>query len=125
VSTVLDAGGLVAIDRHDRLVVAMIRVSQRDRVPVKTTATALAQVWRDGARQANLARFLPGIDVAALDESVAKATGALLRRARTADIVDAHVALLVQGDDSVLTSDDDDVRHLLRARRVNARIVRV
>jgi hypothetical protein len=39
--------------------------------------------------------------------------------------VDAHVALLVQPQGSVLTSDEADIRALLRTRRVKAVVVRV
>ena len=90
-SAVLDAGALVAVDKRDRAVGAMLRVLQHDGVPVLTSAGAIAQVWRDGRRQANLARVLPGIHVAALDDVSAKRVGELLRQNRTDDLVDAHV----------------------------------
>lgn len=124
-NAVLDAGALVAVDKRDRTVGAMLRVLQRDGVPVRTSAGALAQVWRHGARQANLARVLPGVDVAALDESTARKVGELLRQNRSDDLVDAHVALLVQPDDRVLTSDRPDIQALLRSRKVKATIVLV
>ena len=124
-STVLDAGAWVAVDKRDRTVGAMLRVLQRDEVPVLTSAGAVAQVWRDGRRQANLARVLLGVDVLPLDDVRAKKVGELLRENRTDDIVDAHVALLVQPDDHVLTSDEPDIKALLRTRRVKATIIRV
>ena len=124
-TAVLDAGALIAIDKRDRTVGAMLRVLQREGVPVNTSAAAVAQVWRDGGRQANLARVLPGVDIAALDEVAAKKVGELLRASHSTDLVDAHVALLVTQDGSVLTSDDDDIKALLRARRVKARVVHV
>jgi len=125
VTAVLDAGALVAIDKGDRKVGAMLRVLQRDGVPVHTSAAAVAQVWRDGRRQANLARVLPGVDIAPLDETAARRVGALLRARDSTDLVDAHVALLISADGIVLTSDDDDIRALLRTRRVKARVVHV
>jgi len=125
VSTVLDAGALVAVDKRDRVVGAMLRVLQRDAVPVLTSAGAVAQVWREGRRQANLARVLPGLDVAVLGEVSAKKVGELLRQNRTDDLVDAHIALLVQQEDRVLTSDEPDIKALLRTRRVKATIIRV
>ena len=124
-TAVLDAGALVAIDKGDRKVGAMLRVLQRDGVPVHTSAAAVAQVWRDGRRQANLARVLPGVDIAPLDETAARRVGALLRARDSTDLVDAHVALLISADGIVLTSDDDDIRALLRTRRVKARVVHV
>jgi hypothetical protein len=44
---------------------------------------------------------------------------------RTDDIGDAHVALLVQPDDQLRTSDEPDIKVLLRTRRVKAAIIRV
>jgi hypothetical protein len=125
VSAVLDAGALVAVDKRDRVVGAMLRVLQRDGVPVLTSAGVVAQVWRDGRRQANLARVLPGVDMAALDDTSSKKVGELLRENRSDDLVDAHVALLVHPEDQVLTSDEPDIKALLRTRRVKATIIRV
>ncbi len=68
-NAVLDAGALVAIDKGDRSVGAMLRVLQRNGVPVVTGGGVVAQVWRDGGRQANLARILSGVDIDALGES--------------------------------------------------------
>jgi len=125
VSAVLDAGALVAVDKRDRAVGAMLRVLQRDGVPVLTSAGVVAQVWRDGRRQANLARVLPGVDIAALEDITSKRVGELLRENRTDDLVDAHVALLARSGDQVLTSDEPDIKALLRTRRVKATIIRV
>jgi hypothetical protein len=125
VTAVLDSGALIGIDKRDRQIGAMLRVLQRDGVPVRTSAAAVAQVWRDGRRQANLARVLPGVDIGALDEVAGKRVGELLRANGTSDLVDAHVALLVQPQGSVLTSDEADIRALLRTRRVKAVVVRV
>ena len=122
-TAVLDAGALVAVDKRDRVVGAMLRVLHRDGVPVVTSGGVVAQVWRDGSRQANLARILSGVVVDPLDDVVARRVGELLRRNRSDDLVDAHVALLVQPDDQVITSDEPDVKALLRTRNVRARIV--
>ena len=122
-TAVLDAGALVAVDKRDRVVGAMLRVLHRDGVPVVTSGGVVAQVWRDGSRQANLARILSGVVVDPLDDVVARRVGELLRQNRSDDPVDAHVALLVQPDDQVITSDEPDVKALLRTRNVRARIV--
>ena len=124
-SAVLDHGALVAVDKRDRAVGAMLRVLQRDGVPVLTSAGVVAQVWRDGRRQANLARVLAGVDIAALEDITSKRLGELLRDSRTDDLVDAHVALLARSGDQVLTSDEPDIKALLRTRRVKATIIRV
>jgi hypothetical protein len=124
-TTVLDAGALIAIDKRDRKVGAMLRLLQRGEVPVRTSAGAVAQAWRSGRRQANLARVLAGLDVAALDETAGKRVGELLAANGTTDLVDAHVALLIEPGGSVLTSDEPDIGALLRTRRVQAAILRV
>lgn len=78
---------------------------------------------RDRSRQANLARVLSGVDVDALDDVTTRRVGELLRQNRSDDLVDAHVALLVQLTDQVLTSDEPDIKASLRTRKVRARIV--
>jgi PIN domain nuclease of toxin-antitoxin system len=122
-TVVLDAGALIAVDKRDRAVGAMLRVLQRDGVPLVTSAAVVAQAWRDPRRQVNLARVLAGVDIAALDDVVAKKVGELLRANGTSDLADAHVALLVQPQERVLTSDVADIGALLRTRRVKAVIV--
>ena len=119
---VLDAGALVAVDRRDRAVGAQLRVLQRLGTPLRASAAVVGQVWRDGRKQANLARVLAGVGIEPLDQGDGKRIGELLRRAGSADIVDAHVALLVAPADVVLTSDLDDIRALLRAHGVPAHV---
>jgi hypothetical protein len=103
----------------------LLRVLQRDGVDVRSSAGAVAQVWRDGRRPANLACLLAGVDIAQLDEHAARKVGELLKARRSGDIVDAHVALLARAQDVVLTSDDVDIKALLRVRRINATTVHV
>jgi hypothetical protein len=50
---------------------------------------------------------------------------ATTRSPTSSNPVDAHLALLVDRDDVVLTSDDADIRARLRRRRVRAQIVHV
>jgi hypothetical protein len=120
---VLDAGALIAIELRDRAVGSVLELAQRDAVRVITSAAAAAQVWGDGARQANLARVLAGVDIRALDRSAARQVGALLRRSGTSDVVDAHVAVLAADGDWVLTSDAGDIEHLLDSHGTRATIV--
>jgi hypothetical protein len=122
---VLDAGGLIAVDRNDRAVGAMLRVAQQQRIPVRTSAAVVAQGWRDGPRQANLARVLAGVDAAPLESLAGRQVGEVLARSRTADVVDGHLGLIVLPEDTVLTSDPDDIRRILRARAVRANVRRV
>jgi hypothetical protein len=122
VKAVLDAGALVAIDRRDREVGAQLRVLQQQGTPLRASAAVVGQVWRDGRKQANLARVLAGVGTEALGRDDGKRIGELLARAGSADVVDAHVALLVAPADIVLTSDPADIRALLQARGVPAHV---
>src|SRR5713101_1586723 len=119
---VLDAGGLIAVDRQDRIIGATLRVAQQERIPVRTSAAVIAQVWRNGSRQANLARVLAGVDISALDRSTGKRVGEVLARSRTSDVVDGHLGFIVSQGDTVFTSDNEDIKRILRARGVRATV---
>lgn len=119
---VLDAGALVAADRRDRLIGAQLRVLQQQGTPVRVSSAVVGQVWRDGRKQVNLARVLAGVGVEALGRDDGRRIGELLALAGSADVVDAHVALMTAPADLVLTSDPGDIRKLLQARGVPARI---
>jgi hypothetical protein len=119
---VLDAGALVAIDRRNRAIGAHLRVLQQQGTPLRVSSAVLGQVWRDGRKQANLARVLAGIGIEPLGSDDGKRIGELLAVAGSSDVVDAHVALMTAPTDLVLTSDPGDIRKLLLARMVPARI---
>jgi hypothetical protein len=127
---VLDAGALIAIDRNDRGVSAMLRVVLDDGDDVLVPAGVIAQTWRGGARPANLARTLRRCDEVPLDSEAARAAGLLCGRVGTRDVIDASVAVTAAAaalSDSVtvLTSDPDDLASLLSAVNVDARLVPV
>lgn len=78
-------------------------------------AGALAQVWRDGSRQAVLARLLrqDHVEVVPLDDAAARAAGQLCGATQTSDVIDASVVLCARArHQPVLTSDPDDLRRL-------------
>lgn len=119
---ILDAGALVAVDRRNRLIGVRLRVLQQQGTPIWLSSAVVGQVWRDGRKQANLARVLAGVGIEALGEDDGKRIGELLALSGSADIVDAHVALITAHADLVLTSDPGDIRKLLQARGVSARV---
>ena len=122
---VLDAGALVAVDRRDRMIGAQLRVLQQQATPVRVSSAVVGQVWRDGRKQASLARVLAGVGIEALGKDDGKRIGELLALAGSADVVDAHVALMTAPSDLVLTSDPGDIRKLLQARGIPARVQHV
>ena len=123
---VLDAGALVAVERLDRDVIALIKRERlAGRAPV-THGGVVGQVWRGGGgRQANLARLLAGVDVVALDADLGRRAGALLARSKTVDVIDAAVALLASDGDELLTSDARDLRLLVRATGAHVELIEV
>jgi hypothetical protein len=121
VSIVLDAGGLVAIERDDRELWSALKRAALATESVVVPSTALAQVWRGGPRQARLARVLQHCVVADFD-ALAREVGVLCGVANTRDICDAHVALVASRQATTLyTSDPDDMRKLLKAVGPSAR----
>jgi hypothetical protein len=127
---VLDTGALIALDRNDRTVWAMLRNAVDESAQVSVAAGVIAQAWSDGARQALLARALAHCDEVPLEGSLARATGLLCGRAGTADIVDASVALIAAarsrtGPTALVTSDPTDLQHLLQTLDATARLVAI
>jgi rRNA-processing protein FCF1 len=112
---VLDAGALIAFERGDARMRALVREALDVRARLIIPAGVLGQVWRGSARQAPLRALLKGptTRVPALDQVVAEAAGVLCARAGTSDVVDASVVLVARRERAiVVTSDDDDLRVL-------------
>jgi len=110
-----DAGGLIALDRNDRRVLALIARAAEQGIRITIPATALAQAMRSPARQARLSRLIrqPDTDLIALDGPGATAVGLLLSRTGTADVVDAHVVVCARrAGQPVITSDPADLRRI-------------
>lgn len=72
---VLDAGALIAFERADRAVIAIVGQALAHGDELAVPAGVVAQVWRNGRRQARLARLLgsPVCSVVPLDDSSARA----------------------------------------------------
>jgi hypothetical protein len=119
-----DTGALIAIDRGDRRLIALLQEAVRKGLPLRVPAGVIGQVWRDGRRQATLARVLRTreVEVQALDEYAARAAGELCGATGTSDVIDASVVITArQRRDTVLTGDPNDLLKLdatLRIARV-------
>jgi hypothetical protein len=120
---VLDAGALIAIDRGDRAVLSRLQRAWNGGEPVRTNSMALAQTWRDGKRQATLAKALHDIEVRPVTEADGRRAGELLGVSGTADAIDASVALLAVRGDQLYTSDVGDLRKLCGAGDIRAVVV--
>jgi hypothetical protein len=119
---VFDAGALIALERGDRKVAALLVATAKSGTDAVTSSACVAQVWRKPARQARLARALAGFVECELDPRRARDCGTLLARSETRDIADAAVSQLVDNGDTILTSDPDDIERLLDASGTRARI---
>jgi hypothetical protein len=111
---ILDAGVFVSVDRDEERARVFLTAAQRTGEALHTSEAVVAQVWRNGARQARLASVLKGIEVHALDDG--RAVGALLARSGGSDVVDAHVVFLGAAlSQRVLTGDPGDLRIIATA----------
>jgi hypothetical protein len=111
----LDTGALIAFERNDRRVVAIIRRALKLGIPLAVPAGVVGQAWRDGRRQARLARLLGSdlVEVEPLDDRTARAAGQLCGATHTDDVIDASVVLCARSrGHGVLTSDVEDLRRL-------------
>ena len=124
---VLDAGALIALDRGDRDTWALVAETQRAGQRPVVPAPVIAQAWRGAARQARLAAVLSGADVVVADGPLSRRAGELLGMAGTADVLDALIALVAKDRPGceIITSDPEDIHHLLQALQVKRRIRRV
>lgn len=111
----MDAGALIALDRGDKRMIALLQRALTQRRAFRVPAGVVGQVWRDGRAQVTLARFLrsEGVEVIPLDEQLARSCGELCGAADSRDIVDASVVILARKRrDAIVTSDPDDLRRL-------------
>jgi hypothetical protein len=112
---VLDAGALIALDRGDKRMIALLQRALIQGRPFRVPAGVVGQVWRDGRVQVILARFLrsDGVEVIPLDEQLARSCGELCGAANSRDVIDASVVILArERRDPIVTSDPDDLRRL-------------
>lgn len=112
---VLDTGALIAFDRNDRRVVAIVARALDHGDLLVIPAGVVAQAWRDGRSQARMARLLgsPACEVVPLDDLAARSVGQLCGTSGADDITDVSVALTArQRGLRVITSDPDDIRRI-------------
>jgi predicted nucleic acid-binding protein len=105
----------MAFERNDRRVRRLVELAAEHDRHLHVPAGVIGQVWRDGARQARLARLVKSglLDVRALDLDEARAAGVACGTTRTADVIDASVAILARRHRAtVVTSDPEDLRRL-------------
>ncbi len=122
---VLDAGALLAVERGNRDVIALLKRELIAGRPPVTHGGVIGQVWRGGPRQAKLARLLPALSVVAIDGQLGRKVGVLLGRARRTDVIDAAIVLVASDGDEILTSDARDLIPLADAAGLDVDVVPV
>ena len=112
---VLDAGALIAFERGDAHMRALVREALTQGARLVIPAVPLGQVWRGSARKAPLRALVKGPTtvVPPLDQVLAESAGVLCGRAGTSDVIDASVVLVARRERGiVVTSDVDDLHRL-------------
>ena len=122
---VLDAGAFLAVERGDRRVMALLKRELLEGRAPRSHGGVVGQIWRGGARQAQLARLLRATEIEPLDLELGRRAGELLGRAKERDVLDAAVVLLGADGDQVLTSDPRDLTALAVAAGIHLELVRV
>ena len=118
-----DTGALVAADRNDRGMWALHAGFLAEEVSPTVPAPVLAEAWRGGSRQANLARFLALCSLEPLSERHAKAVGVLAGKADHDDIVDVTVVEgAIRRRDAIVTSNRAHIRKIADAVRAKIAI---
>lgn len=111
---VLDAGALIAFERGDERVKAILRGALATGSRVVIPATVLAQSWRGGSRSAPLTRLLEAGEVDVLDEERAKEAGVRLGSRGGRDVADAQVVCSAsRARAAIATSDAVDIGALI------------
>ena len=117
----LDAGALIALDRGDKRMVALLREAAHEGYCFRVPSSVLGQAWRNRRFQVRLARFLSAetVEVVPLDEQLARACGELCGATHTSDIGDASVVIVArQRHNIIVTSDPHDLRRLDPAAQI-------
>lgn len=113
---VYDAGALIALDSNDLRMWLLHETALAEGRDVVVPAIVVGQAWRDGRKQARLARFLRTCQVEPTDLDTAKAAGVLCGRARSSDVVDATVMVTALAHHAIIvTSDHKDMTELAEA----------
>ena len=121
-----DTGALVAADHNDRRMWALHAGFLAEEISPSVPAPVLAEAWRDGSRQASLARFMALCTVEPMSEQHAKTVGLLAGKAGHSDIVDVTVAEgAIRRHDAILTSNHTHIRKITDAVRAKITVEQV
>ncbi len=110
---IFDAGVFIALEKPStrRIVLALVEKHLDEGLLPTTTTTALAQAWRDPAKQVALTRLARSVEVFPFGDP--QVVGVKCGRSGTSDVVDASLAILAeQLRQTIVTTDPDDMKKL-------------
>lgn len=115
-----------AAERNDRRMWALHAGLLAEEVAPVVPAPVLAEAWRGGSRQANMARLLAMCDVEWMTEDQARTVGTLAGHSGHDDIVDVTVVEgAIRRDDAVVTSNRKHIEKVEQAAGATLRIANV
>jgi predicted nucleic acid-binding protein len=118
----LDTGALIAYERRDRSLMALLKAASQDEKTLTIPTVAIAEAYR-GTNKRLLQTLLDAAIVEPLSELLARSAGEAQAKVKGATTIDAVVAAsAAQREDHVVTSDPRDMRNL-RAHFRSLRVV--
>jgi predicted nucleic acid-binding protein len=121
VRIILDSGAIIASERNDPTLAAILKAARKNRTPILVPATVVAETWRGPRAHARTAHLFGSVDgFPELNEQSARHVGALLAISKTAAIVDGNVVAIAIAlrPATIVTSDVHDVTHLLKSAKI-------
>ena len=118
---ILDSGAIIASERNDPTLAAILKAARKNRTPILVPATVVAETWRGPSTHARTAHLFGSVDgFPELNEQSARQVGALLAVSKTAAIVDGNVVAIAIAlrPATIVTSDVHDVMHLLKSAKI-------
>jgi hypothetical protein len=121
VRIILDSGAIIASERNDATLAAILKAARKNRTQILVPATVVAETWRGASTHARVAHLFGSVDgFPELNEQTARQVGALLAISKTAAIVDGNVVALAIAlrPTTIVTSDVPDITHLLQSAKI-------
>jgi len=121
VRIILDSGAIIASQRNDPTMAAILKAARKYRTPILVPATVFAETWFGHSTHARTTHLFGSIDgFPELNEQSARQVGALLALSKTAAIVDGNVVAIAIAlrPAAIVTSDVHDVTHLLKSAKI-------
>ena len=118
---ILDSGAIIASERNDPTLAAILKAARKNRTPILVPATVVAETWRGPSTHPRAAHLFGSVDgFPELNEQSARHVGALLAISKTAAIVDGNVVAIAIAlrPATIVTSDVHDVTHLLKSAKI-------